>query len=544
MIGKSLLKRLTALFLVSVMLFALAACSGKEGKNTQDGSTAVNVGTADVSTTDAGTPGEVKSGKIFEKSTEISIVMGSHASWPYDESWAMWDIVEEATNVKFNIQAIPLAEMPTKVNLMMASRDQLPDLLHVIEKGTVDKHAIAGAFVSIMDNIDRLPNFKNWMDTTSDSEEYLTQRTSGDGKIYFFPTYGLHTINNLRSWMYRKDIFEKNNLTPPKDVNEMFEAAKKLKEIYPDSYPLAFRDGLDQLRIMAPQWKPYFDLYGYYDFNTNKWGYGAIEDAAKEMVVFFKKMADEELIPPDFLTIETKSWQELVASGKGFMMPEYIVRIDFFNRPARQAGEKDYTWAVMAPPKGNGPDAASKVRKMNLEFSGYLICNTGKTENINNAFKFVDWMYSPEGKEILSWGKEGVTYKVVDGKKQFILDDKGTPARNLYGLGTYGLYLAVDPASNEALYSEENVIEARKAIQYLEERANPLIWLPFNDSEAETQAQLGTTIKTYVDEQFSKFLLGQRPMSEWDAYVQEVKKLGVDELIKMYENTYKRVTSK
>ena len=226
------------------------------------------------------------------------------------------------------------------------------------------------------------------------------------------------------------------------------------------------------------------------------------------------------------------------------MMPEYIVRIDFFNLPARAAGETEYTWAVMEPPKGMGPYAQNKLRKTNFEFSGYLVCNTGKQDRINNAFKFVDWMYSPEGKEILSWGKEGVTYEVVNGKKQFIMDDKGTPPRNLYGIGTYGLYQVVDPESNEALYTEENVREARKAINYLEDRANPLHWLPLNEAETEIQSQLGTTIKTYVDEQLSKFMLDQRPLSEWDAYVQEVKALGVDDLIKMYETAYNRIMKK
>jgi hypothetical protein len=36
----------------------------------------------------------------------------------------------------------------------------------------------------------------------------------------------------------------------------------------------------------------------------------------------------------------------------------------------------------------------------------------------------------------------------------------------------------------------------------------------------------------------SKFLLGTEPMSRWDAFVNELHKLGVDELISLYENTY------
>ena len=40
----------------------------------------------------------------------------------------------------------------------------------------------------------------------------------------------------------------------------------------------------------------------------------------------------------------------------------------------------------------------------------------------------------------------------------------------------------------------------------------------------------------------SKFLYGLEPMSKWDAFQQELKNMGVDELVSYYEVNYKRVT--
>lgn len=529
----SFIKKTAAIVLSLSMLMSTAGCNTNTKKENDDSATQ----TGDQVSGKTGNSG----GKLFDKPTKLSIMIGSHPSWPYDPNWKMWQYVKEATNTELDITAVPNEEISTKVNLIMASRNQLPDLLHITNKGDTDKHALSGAFVSILDNLDKLPNFKKWMDTTQDSKEYVTQRTAGDGKVYFFPTYGLHTINNMRAWMYRKDIFDKHNLTPPKDTNEMYETAKKLKELYPDSYPLAFRTGLGQFSVIGPQWKPYFDSGVYYDFVSNKWSYGGIEDTMKEMIVFFKKMYDEKLVPPDYLTITTQSWQQLVSSSKGFMMPEYIVRVDFFNQPARKQ-EPDYTWAVMEPPKATTSTGSNMMVKTNYEFSGYLICNTGNKERMDNALKFADWMYNDAAIDLLSWGKEGETYKTENGERQFILDDKGTPARNLYGIGTYGLYQVVDPTSNEALYSKENVENARKAITYLAEKSNPRDWVAIGEKDADIVNQVTNNVKTYSEQEISKFLLGQRPLGEWDNYVKEVKKLGIDQLLEIYDRAYKKAT--
>ena len=37
-----------------------------------------------------------------------------------------------------------------------------------------------------------------------------------------------------------------------------------------------------------------------------------------------------------------------------------------------------------------------------------------------------------------------------------------------------------------------------------------------------------------------KFVLGQKSLSEWDAYVATIKNMGVDELIQIYQTAYAR----
>lgn len=530
-------RRVFAVIMLVMMIFAMASCGTKENGDAAASSTPVP--TAVPASVE---PTVVGPSTVLKPDEELKVLIGSHASYPYSETWKIWEYVKEAMGGKLTIDVI-MDSWDTKLSLIMASKDQIPDVIHMANKVSVDRYVLDGAFVPVMDNIDKLPNFKKWMDSNPDSGEFIRTRTAGDGNVYHFPTYGLHTINNIRSWLYREDIFKKNNLSAPKDWNELYEVGKKLKAIYPDSYPIANREAMNKLSQFGPQWKPYMQNKYYYDYNAGKWSYGIVQDEFKQLFTFYKKLYDEKLLPVNLLTLNTNDWRTIVANNNGFIFNDYIIRIDMFQGPARKENP-DFTLTPVEAPKGLSATASSKMPKTNSEYTGYVVCNTGNKERIATAFKYIDWFYSEEGSELVSWGKEGETYKVVGGKKEFILDDKGTPARNLYGVGTYGLYQVVEVKSNEALYSEDNVTKSHLVLNWLEDKFNPYEWLSLNEAETTTKTQLETTIDAFVNEQLAKFFQGERPMTEWDAFVKQIKDMGLDEMLKVYEQAYARANKK
>ena len=48
-------------------------------------------------------------------------------------------------------------------------------------------------------------------------------------------------------------------------------------------------------------------------------------------------------------------------------------------------------------------------------------------------------------------------------------------------------------------------------------------------------------MKRFVQEQLSKFILGQKPFSEWDTFQKELDSLGVNKLLAVYESAFERV---
>ena len=521
------IRRIFAVLLSLALLIPIGACTRTDQPNQEN-------------TTQSGT--QDNSGKLFPEPVTIKLAVGSHPSWPYDENWIMWDLFREKTGADLQVQAIPTSDMTTKVNLMMANPSEMPDMIFLIgDKATVNTHAAAGALVAISDYQDQMPNYTKFWNSLPEAEknENMLLRVSGDGKIYFPPNYGIQTVGNTRAWLYRKDIFDKHGLETPETLDDMYDVAKKLKELYPDSYPVCMRSGLANLDLVGAQWQPQFTVNPYYDYDTDTWRYGVTEPVMKDIVEYFRRLVEEGLIPPDFLTIPAKSWEELVSTNRGFMMPEYLLRIDFFTEPAREM-YPDFTLAVMEPPRANTPTGQNKIAKLDYELTGYVVCNTGDETRINNAIKLLDWMYSDEGCEFQSWGEEGKTYEMVNGEHKWLVEEGESPYAKL-GIGTPGLYQRVYTEANEALYSKEQGIQGEIARPYQEERISPFPIMDFSSDLVDERTQLYMEIDTYVDEQLSKFIQGQQPMSEWDHFQNELKEMGTDRLLELYTEMYKRL---
>lgn len=524
---KSICKRISAVLAMLAITMSVVSCND---------STKNRVGT-----------GEVAEGQLFPSGTAITIALSSHATWPYDEEWVIWDYMREKTGAELQIQAIPLEDFFTKVSLMMTSADTLPDLLHITQKKMVNQCANMGALLAFDDNLQKLPNYQEYIASLDPTyaENLLMTRRCSDGKIYNAPATGMDSASNNRAWMYRKDIFDKHGLSAPTTYDEVYEVSKKLKEIYPESYPFCFRHGFTQIRNMGPQWDAYHSFDIYYDYDEKVFKYGAFEDTTRDMIAWYAMMVEEKLAPVNCVDISTKEWEELIASDRGFITADYIVRIDHFNKIFDGTDSK-FELAFMAPPKKSANEGFAKMPRVSLDLSGYAVCNTGNQATVDNAFKFIDWMYTDDAMEILSWGKEGETYETLEnGRRRFIIDEeKGETANGNFGITSFGTYQRIDPAAVDASYSDYQVAAFDESGKYLEDFINPMWWLAFSDEEEKEISDLDTSLASYAQEWLGKFINGQEPMSKWDEYIDGARDYDVERYIELYTNAYERAMGK
>lgn len=514
------MKKMIALTLATLMLLSLCACG--------------------VEKTGGEISYDIPEGKQIPDDAVLNIMISSHPSWPYDENWKVWEYIKEAVGGTININAVPETDFNTKFTLVMAAPDQLPDLFSFGGyPPDFASYCEQGAFLAFDDYRELLPDYNEFWENVPEDERWMIEtRKSADGKVYYTPVHGLERSTNIRGWLYRKDILDKHGLKAPETMDELYEVSKRLKEIYPDSYPFCLRTALRNINVIGSSWKENFHYNAYYDFNADEWCYGTREDVMYDIVVFLNKMVSEKLAAPDCFTMNTSSWQELVTTDRGFIMPEYQVRIDFFNNIAR-ANNPEFTMAAMMPPKAEG--GVNKVNKYNNPPQGYAVANTGNAGNIANAWRYINWLYTDEACEIVSWGKEGETYEVVNGERKFITGDAGESVQTLYGINTRGTTIRFDPDAIGATISKEQYDVTDFLLEHTVENLNPTTWVALSVDESAKIADLNTSLDTFISENIQKFVIGQRPLSEWDDFKAELSKLPVDELLAVYEEAYNRV---
>ena len=514
------MKRFLAMILAVMMMLALAACTGGTGGTALEG---------------------IDPSEPLTAEDVISIMIPSSASWPIKEDYILWDYMEEGSGATLDIIPIPDVDAATKYPLMFATPSELPDIMAFSSNNGPTAYAGEG-IIALDDLSDFMPNYNAWLESLSEAEYDVAvkPRKRADGKIYYTPGTGREGKTRMRAWLYREDIFKKHNLKAPETFDELYDVCKQLKAIYPDSYPFCTRSMSYLFNIPGSSFDKWWEYGAYYDHDDGEWRWGATEETALEMMTFYKKMIDEKLMPADSATLANSTWEELMLTDKGFILPHLQLRIDYFNQLGQQKNP-DYKIQAIAPPVANPEKGASMIERGDIEMIGLSVCDTKKPEGIANAAKYIDWLYTDEAKELVSWGKEGETFEVVDGKRRYITDEVGTSADIMYGFTLYGTFTRFDSEAAEAFQSattleSEDLIRAHTLPYY------PVtLWLDFNDEEQSVIDNYLTGLRTYTEEMMMKFILGQESLSKFDEFVETIKSMNVEDVLNAYRSAYDRV---
>ena len=445
---------------------------------------------------------------------------------------------EKYTNVKIDWTLAPTSDVWTVVNLKLNS-GELPDMI-LVNKTLVDQFAGEGLFVDFMDYIDKMPNLKAWMEKipaiyydTVDSEGHLYCLTN-------FNTRGQAPIMSL----YRKDIFEKENIPVPTTIDELYDALVTLKEKYPDSIPISNRWGASNL--IGVVGNLYQCTSGFYlDADTGTYEYGAMTDKFKAAIATLQKFYAADLIDPEFATVSDDQYIDRVVSGKVFF---------WFG---------EYTGALYTESKGdwvgngkkNNPDfeidAMPFVETEIGQGQSWVQAPTGrgawstavsaKSEHIDEIMALIDYQLSQEMIDLVNWGVEGETYEVVDGEKKWLIEpeertEKGLDART-------GMWIPIDQDCYDASLNDllwdtvEQANDRLKAEDF--GRYDPKMAILFTEEEQERKSEVMTPIKTYMEEELMSFITGKKNMEgDWEAFKQQIKDMGYEEILQIYRDKY------
>ncbi|MBB3067424.1 putative aldouronate transport system substrate-binding protein [Paenibacillus baekrokdamisoli] len=486
---------------------------------------------AGCSTNGSKTEMKVESPKPNESTTvnlpeaaSLRILTENSPSWPAKKDWAVWKWLKEKTNITILHET---QTGPGSVALSIASGD-MPDL-YTVYLDEAQKYGAQGAFLDLSKYLDKMPNVKAFLDSRPDVAQRMT---SPGGEKYQLLTDGAGA-GNQTVWFYRDDILKKHSLNEPKTWEELYETAKKLKQLYPDSYPFVFRHGLNTLGAFGPSFGFYPSFFE--DKDTGKIKYGVNDPAFKKMIEYLNKFYKEGLIPPDWLSMDYKVWTQFITTNKSFITIQYIPQIEIMNAQLQNGAHLKF----MPPPLGAG--SKGYIPNSNFEVTGFAV--SSKTKNLDAVLRYLDFIYSKEGKDILSWGKEGETYTIENGKRKFMPQFKEVvDLAKEAGIITQGTYGLADANAVMSLRNENEQYSYNEAEKYKFPVTPVLPMLKAEEKAAITVDQEKVT--KFYETSVAKFILGETPMTQWDAFISELNKLGVQKIIDTYQVGLDRVKAK
>ncbi|GAB3516705.1 ABC transporter substrate-binding protein [Phytohabitans suffuscus] len=488
------------------------------------------------------------------KATEpvsFSMLYNNHPNYPLKNDWLFWQELTKRTNVTLEPSAVPLSDYEQKRSVLISAGDApliIPKTYHPQENAFVS----SGAILPVSDYIDLMPNFKDKIAKWNLGPEIDTLRQS-DGKYYLLP--GLHE----KAWqdyslVIRTDILQEVGLQEPKTWDDVYAMLKAMKAKYPDLYP--FTDRYSQPKPTANLWNILGSSYGApggwgfnhatWDASAGRYFYTAASPQWRSWVEFLNKLVSEKLLDPESFTQTDDQARSKLATGKSFVITGNAQALVNDYRPDLS---KNPAATLKKIPLPIGP--AGEVNPAPRTESGVMISSKAKeNKNFVAMMQFVDWLfYSDAGQEFARWGIEGTTFvKGASGKPEL------APDVNVIGLNPnapkhlqkdFGFYNGIfayggKPELVQSFFSPEEqeyqkVLNARATAPWVVPPP-----APFTDEEREQATLWETTLRDYVDQQTLRFILGQRPLSEWDAYVTELKSKNMDQYMDLQQKAYDR----
>ncbi|KOY16438.1 ABC transporter substrate-binding protein [Paenibacillus xylanivorans] len=489
-------------------------------------------------------------GETF-KATEpfnLSILYSDQPAYPYKKDWLLFQKITEKTGVTLDPTIVPMSDYSQKRSLLISSGDA-PLVIPKTYPGEESAFVSSGAILPVSDYVDLMPNFKDKVEKWGLQDELEGLRQE-DGKYYVLP--GLHEeVWPDYTLIVRTDIFEKNNIAIPKTWDELYVAAKKLKEIYPDSVPFSDRFQFNStLNIAATSFGTKAG-WGFgngltYKEDKDEFVYTSTTPEYKEMLTYFNKLVSEGLLDKESFTQDDDQAIQKFVSGKSFIINGNSQTVVLHrNDMNKTLGEGNFSIAKITVPGGPKGQLMSGSRLEN----GVMISGKVKdNENFKATMQFIDWLYySDEGQEFAKWGVEGETFTKQDGVRKLAedvnyngLNPKGTKDLRIdYGFSggvfAYGgtTDLLHSMFSEEELKFQQDMKDIKEVVP-----AEPPI--PYSDIDREQVTLLSTPLKDFSDQNTLKFILGERNLSEFDAFVKELESQGLPQYMQLSNDTYKK----
>lgn len=387
-------------------------------------------------------------------------------------------------------------------------------------------------------------------------ESYIRDVTTDDGNIVAFYCFNSTPSLTGKGAIIRVDWLNELGFEKPVTYDDYYEVLTAFKVEYDAEEPLMLPAGsvpdnnclVGGFGVAGQKTSTNSMVsYPYYVVNgTVK--HGLMEDGYYEYVCMIRKWMEEGLISETYLTDNDNpmgdAYKINITTGRSGIVYNDTPMI------------KDYQSIGESVTDGFLVEATYDARKnpkdiIHLSSAKTILGNAGLTittgcENIELAVQWNDFFYSEEMTLVQNWGEEGVSYEVGPEGEKNATDIMINPPSGYSTMEMSYVY------SNTTANKIEDM--KKRTISYTDaQKAADGIWsterdseytlpssMALNADESEAHSRMYNDIDTYISENLARFYTGDKPLDEWDAFIAQVKKMGIDDCIAIYQGAYDR----
>ena len=371
----------------------------------------------------------------------------------------------------------------------------------------------------------------------------LKEAKTDKGAIYAFGTVADdNRLNTTAGPIVRGDWLEELGLDTPKTIDDWYVMLKAFKEKKGATAPLS----LSQLGFYNGF------ISGAYGHNLsfyrdgNKVKYAPMEDGYKDYLATMNKWYTEGLFDSGFDTKDAATVNAQLLDGRSGATWNALgggIGTLMSNAEATGSGAK-YIGVPYPTLDGSKSEFAQASAKFNP-----VTCVSKQCKDPELAVKWLNYGYTDEGHMLYNFGIEGVSYQMVDGYPTYTDEVKFNPTLTMQE--AFAKYSQAGGAGGGGMYRQDPRYLEQYAVRP-EQKTAHAVWCDTNafdhyvpntgvaEDDAWEYSQLLISIDTYVNEEYIKFIKGERPLSDFDNFRNTLKEMGVEKLIKMRQEAYDR----
>ena len=462
---------------------------------------------------------------------------------------SIYKAAEEATGIHVDFQGMSTSASNEQFNVMVAS-GSYPDLIGwgLNFANGDDAEVDEDVILDLTEDIAQYaPNYYNLLST---DDELLKTAVSSSGYITAF--YGLTTEDGLakEGLAIRTDELQKLGLEKPYTIDDYENVLAAFKD-----------DGLKQpLMMLAPgaiqdNWLAgAFDVAAFCNsfpmsvaptyVQDGEIKFGPLEEGFKEYITLIHDWYEKGYIHSDFVSLNSNwnspDYANAITSGDAG-----IFYADQGNLGGYIAASEIPGFAVEATYDMHATkDSINHFAQYTKKSVGNGFKITTNCENIELACKWGDWWYSEEGSLLANYGVEGVSFDYVDGKP--VLNETVTDAPEgmrdalLIYASNDTICCVIDPNAVTSGYSEVD----KAAPEIWNEGMDDSMVIPstvtLSADENTRAANIYSDIETICLEAIAKFITGEKPLTDYDSFVESIRNAGIDDYLAIQQGAYDR----